>query len=458
VLILLCRASPGRAAADDEARPNPSTNPAGAIAPFLDDQTVIVGRADLSAVDPAAIAEWVLGVAKDVKFAGQEDVAKQIGEFRPVAEKWLADFRKAGGREIYVLVNLTDLAGGGPVVVLPVAPGGDARALRRLMMGGGADVGADAADAAAAALPDKQVTRGEEIRGALVIGLSNSLRRLKDLKQPAVRPGLERALAPAAAGGGGGADAAVLWVLVPSAENRRVVEEMLPRLPEELGGGETATLTHGFEWASLAVQLPPRPSLRLVIQSKDAASARALAEAIRQLMAAAARAMVDGMPPDQRPNPFMVGSLIAALTPRPDGDRLVLSLDEPALRRLAGQLVAGPLGQARASAARAQSQNNMRQLLLACMLWSNDHKGEWPDNLATAAKAAGVDATNLLKNPSKPATGYTYLKPSSKDPNPSTTVAIYETDPSPEGRNVGFADGHVEFLKEPAFREAMKKK
>ena len=103
----------------------------------------------------------MLGVAKDVKFAGQDDVAKQIGEFRPVAEKWLADFRKAGGREIYVLVNLADLAGGLPVVVLPVAPGGDPQALRRLMMGGGADVGADAA---AGGVPDKQVTRGEEIR------------------------------------------------------------------------------------------------------------------------------------------------------------------------------------------------------------------------------------------------------------------------------------------------------
>src|SRR4051794_41407567 len=106
-------AQPVRAA--DEPKSPPATNPAGAIAPFLDDQTVIVGRADLSAVDPGVVAEWVLGVAKDVKFAGQDEIAKQVGEFRPVAEKWLADFRKAGGREIYVLVNLTDLAGGAPV-------------------------------------------------------------------------------------------------------------------------------------------------------------------------------------------------------------------------------------------------------------------------------------------------------------------------------------------------------
>ena len=37
-------------------------------------------------------------------------------------------------------------------------------------------------------------------------------------------------------------------------------------------------------------------------------------------------------------------------------------------------------------------------------------------------------------------------------------MAIYETEPSPDGRNVGFADGHVEFLKEPAFQAAVGKK
>jgi len=91
-----------------------------------------------------------------------------------------------------------------------------------------------------------------------------------------------------------------------------------------LGGGATTTLTRGFEWASLALRPPPRPSLRLVIQSKDAATAKALGEMIQQLMAAGARAMVSGMPPDQRPNPLVVGGLIASLTPKPEGDRLVL--------------------------------------------------------------------------------------------------------------------------------------
>ena len=102
----------------------------------------------------------------------------------------------------------------------------------------------------------------------------------------------------------------------------------------------------------------------------------------------------------------------------------------------------------------------MRQLLLACLLWANDHKGEWPDDLAAAAKAAGINTPDLLKNPGKPGTGYTYVKPppTQKDPGTSTTVAIYETEPSPDGRNVGFADGHVEFLKEPEFQAALKKK
>lgn len=444
---------PTKSRAADEAKPATATNPAVAIRPFLDEQTVIVGRIDLSAVDPGAIADWVTGVAKEAKLEGEADVVKQIGEFRPVAEKWLADFRKAGGRELYVVVDLTDLIGGMPVVVLPIGPGGDAQALRRLMMGGADDAGAAAA---AAAPPDKVTARAEEIHGALVIGLPNSLQRLRD-KPPAKEPAeLERALATPAAEAPGGPPP-VLWVLVPSAENRRVVEEMLPRLPEELGGAETRTLTRGFEWASLALRPPPRPSLYLLIQSKDATTAKALGEMIQQLMAAGARAMVSGMPADQRPNPLVVAGLIASLTPKPEGDRLVLSLDDQAFRRLAIQMIAGPIGRARSNAARQESQNHMRQLLLASVVWANDHKGEWPPDLATAAKASGI-GEDMLKNPSRPGTGYTYTKPPANDPNPSRTIVLYETEPTPEGRNVGFADGHVEFLKEPAFQAAVGKK
>jgi len=130
-------------------------------------------------------------------------------------------------------------------------------------------------------------------------------------------------------------------------------------------------------------------------------------------------------------------------------------MDDQAVRRLAIQMVAGPIGRARSNAARQASQNHMRQLLLASVVWANVHKDEWPPDLATAAKASGLGA-DMLKNPSRPGTGYTYAKPPAKDPNPSRTIVLYETEPSPEGRNVGFADGHVEFLKEPAF-QAMKK-
>ena len=114
------------ARAADEPKAAAATNPAATMRHVLDDQTGIGGRVDRSSVDPGAIADWLIGVAKEAKLEGEADIQKQVGEFRPVAEKWLADFRKAGGRELYVLVNLSDLMGGMPVVVLPVAPGGDA--------------------------------------------------------------------------------------------------------------------------------------------------------------------------------------------------------------------------------------------------------------------------------------------------------------------------------------------
>ena len=67
---------------------------------------------------------------------------------RPAAEQWLAAFRQAGGREVYMILNPLDLpAGGPPTLIVPVVPGGDAAALVRLFAPGGAG---DAADPAAA--------------------------------------------------------------------------------------------------------------------------------------------------------------------------------------------------------------------------------------------------------------------------------------------------------------------
>ena len=65
-------------------------------------------------------------------------------------------------------------------------------------------------------------------------------------------------------------------LILPSADSRRVLEEMVPTFPAELGGGPMTDLTHGMIWAALGLEAGPQPSLRLVAESKDASAAKSL--------------------------------------------------------------------------------------------------------------------------------------------------------------------------------------
>ena len=96
---------------------------------------------------------------------------------------------------------------------------------------------------------------------------------LERVRRAAAAPRPELSAAFAAAGGE--AVAARLLIL-PSADSRRVLEEMVPNFPAELGGGPMTDLTRGMIWAALGLEIGPQPSLRLVAESKDASAAKAL--------------------------------------------------------------------------------------------------------------------------------------------------------------------------------------
>ena len=98
-----------------------------------------------------------------------------------------------------------------------------------------------------------------------------------------------------------------------------------------------------------------------------------------------------------------------------------------------------------------RSASNIRQVLQACMMYSNDHKGQWPDDLKALDNyfRGPAQAQQVLTNPARPdmKPAYVYLKPQLPVAEPPNTIVVYEshTDFGP-GVNVGFADGHVEFV------------
>jgi prepilin-type processing-associated H-X9-DG protein len=103
---------------------------------------------------------------------------------------------------------------------------------------------------------------------------------------------------------------------------------------------------------------------------------------------------------------------------------------------------------------RTQSMSNMRQILLGCVMYASDNKDQWPKDLSAAEKYLGGPAKlqQIMVNPSRPDAkpAYVYVQPAGDGPvaNPASTLVLYEshTDFGP-GVSVGFADGHVEFVR-----------
>lgn len=271
------------------------------IAPFIDEQTVLIAHVDLTRIGVDAFLDWAIE-------AGRLEV-KEMEEPRREWHGWIADLTKAGGKEIYVVVSLADLPMESPLLVVPLGEGADAPSVRRALM----------------RIPLFRLLSFNEFGKSLVSGSSAAMKRLRNGK-PSVRPELSQAFAAA-----GNTTAQLL--LLPTPDTRRVIEELMPALPPQMGGGSTRPLSHGLLWAAAGADLPPKLSLRLQIQSPDAAQAGALNDLLARLMKTAvqqpgARAFL----PD-------VGRLTDIVAFQVEGNRLNISAKDKGLNSILLTLV-----------------------------------------------------------------------------------------------------------------------
>jgi prepilin-type processing-associated H-X9-DG protein len=322
--VLLALTLAGGASSSAEEKSDPASR-AKAIAPLFDEQTVAVVRADLARVNVDAIAAALLDLVPDA----QQDIDHAKGK----AARWIAAFTQAGGRELYGVFSLADLGTRDwlPIMVVPLGEKADPAALGRLF---------------------PRPYQVKQLSCTLVAATPDALKRL-DSQKPDERP--EMTAAFEAAG-----DAAVQVLLLPPKYSRRVIEEVMPQLPGEVGGGPSTIVTRGVRWAALAVDLPPQPALRLVIQSDDAPAAEALLGKWSDVLRLASeREEIRRLAPKSE-------EAIPLLTPARHGDRLVVALDAktPGMDALATPVVKS-IRQARKSTWRAQSMNNLKQIGLA---------------------------------------------------------------------------------------------
>jgi hypothetical protein len=319
-----------------------------ALAPFLDGQTVAVLRLDLRKLDPAKLVEHVAAKSS----------LKPLGPAKATKE-WAAlvrDLVKDGAPVAYVVTALSEWPFEPSLVVVPLGEGADVPRLTKRL----------------GELKKIEPTVGvSRVGEALVVGSPAVLKRLRAMK-PAARPDLLAAL---------GKDAGMARLAVaPTADARRVLEEMLPNLPGEVGGGPIAPLSRGLRWLALDVGAPPKLAARLTVQAADADSARSLdAMARRVLKKLAADRDVLAAAPD-------VARLAALWTPTRDGARLTLALDEKAVVEALRPHVEHLVETER----QARAAGQMRQLLAAMLAYEKKH-GSFP-----ARASQGKDGKALL--------------------------------------------------------------
>jgi hypothetical protein len=389
-----------------------------AIAPYVDQQTVLVARIDTAAVDVPAIRKWMEDGLK-ASGNGAQDLSGPVTSFTNAAEKWLGDFRKAGGGTLYIIVNFAEQPDDAIFLAAPLKAGTDSKAVE-----------------AALASIKPQGMQSAVINQTVFVAGARMLERLPQFK-PTPRPDLAQALADAG-------NAPITAAIVPSDEIRKVFEAMSPKLPEELGGGPITIVTGGLRRATLTLEMPPTAAMSLKIQSLDAASAQSFATLLRNLIQMARQEAVKGGLGPQ------FNMLTAKLDPQVAGDQISFNLKSDNSSQAAG-LFADSILKARQRAQTMQIASNMKQLLLGCIMYSTDHKGELPATLEAALKTTEGPET-LLSNPRDPKRNpaFVYHKPDAplnKIPSVSRWVLIYEAyDQWPKNLCVGFADGHVEVV------------
>lgn len=254
---------------------------AEALAPFLDERAVAVVHADVKSLDAARIAQHINALVplSPLEKTGLERILAGL-------LKGLSD---AGVHDVYGILNTSDHPG---LVVIPLPKGVEAKAVLNEMNSVQAITGLSF----------------EEIKGAVVGSDAEALRRLKEIR-PVARPELARALTSDRE------DVAQL-VVIPSAQTRRIVEEIMPTVPPEAGGASIRPLTQGLQWARFTLRDRPKPSLYLLVQTPGKEEARAVHELLAGMLKAMAK---EKGVRSQFPH---FEEAIPKLLPKVDGDQL----------------------------------------------------------------------------------------------------------------------------------------
>lgn len=298
--------------------------PPQTLAPFFDDEATAIVRLDLTKLDVPKTGSRLLG-----PIVTQGPPAASL----LVIQNWADAIRKAGASEIYFIVGLANIPSP-PSVVIPLAAGADSKRIGEILCGGGTEK------------PPYVWPTCAVVHGAVFAGTPESLERVRRNDPKAMlRAGLAEALAAESRG-------EIQIALAPTADQRRILEEMIPTLPKELGSGPITVLTQGMKWGVIGVELEPKSMLHVTIQASDAAAAKKLHTFANDALKLAGE--------NAEANPSIAKAL-GQVELKVADDRLISNLDVDQF----AALVRPPITAMRAAAVRSQCVNNLKQIMLA---------------------------------------------------------------------------------------------
>jgi hypothetical protein len=320
---------------------SPGNRIAELTAPLGADQALVIARLDTAKIDVQAGLDWA---AKAMKLSNEDRAEMEKGLKEP--RMALQAFRGAGGQELIWLVFPTPGPGQQRIDMAGVATAAPGKAK-------------DVAAFLRQAIPGDQFEIADQ-GDTVLLASAQRMRSLDKSAKPSA------ALAKAFDAAGDGTFQAVMQL---SDDSRRVVRETLPRLPDEFGGVSGKELGDAFSWAALSIDAPPKFKLKLQVQANSADGAKALAQVMGNWY------KIAGSPQEVRDAVPGFDELLPLLTPKADGDKVVLSLGErPGEMDRILPVIVAPLQAARGAATRAQQMNTLKQLGLAMHNYHDTHR------------------------------------------------------------------------------------
>lgn len=373
-----------------------------AITPLINQDTLIVMRGDLARINPNACLEWLAQQGQGLNAA---DVEMLRQSWRPAYDKgggMLAEARDAGVKRAYWVLTLRNLVDRRGTWAFPIE-------------------GQTSADKVMDIVRSRKLETQKV--SDLVIGAAPGL---------AIKTGPGGALPQAWAKAlEAGQDAPLRIAVVPTLALRKSFEENLPTLTLPARPVPITTLTRGIGWLGISIWLPPKPRVQMVVQSPDAAAAQALADLVNQSIPDMRKENRNILP---LPTPAALADLVM---PTVAGDQLRF---EPDFQKLVMQRIDLEVKMA----VRRQSASNMKQILQGFWLYANNHNGQTPPDLNSLIKEFGIPP-QVLTDPLNPnqKVGFIYIRPLGDWQKSPESVVLYEA--TPNGNNIGYADGHVEW-------------